>query len=140
MIFGNSIQGKGHIGTEILCSGQIPLFITISIFSVVIVIVYGTFGPAVERGQESGQSSERMRQCDIPKQKRKCSICVIHKQTMALINYVNLHTSMHLDPQGLIIVQLFQNIPGINPIFRQHIGRKCISFCPHSSYGCCQKH
>lgn len=47
VIFGDSVEGKGYVRTKALRSCQVPLFVSITAFTVVIVVVYGTFRPTV---------------------------------------------------------------------------------------------
>jgi len=46
VVFGNTIEGKGRVGTEILCAIGVPVFVSIAAFPVVIVVIDSAFGPA----------------------------------------------------------------------------------------------
>ena len=48
VIFGNSIERKGNVGAKVLGASQIPLLVSIAAFTIVVVVVDGTFGPAVK--------------------------------------------------------------------------------------------
>ena len=55
-VFGNSVQTVSCVGTEMLHTVLVPLFISITTFTIIIIVIDGTFTPSViiERKKVSG--------------------------------------------------------------------------------------